>query len=101
MGLRVDHISGGSGACGFGLWVGNVVCWGSGPGAGVGGPAGILLRLFQLSCFTLDISCHSGGLLGFDIMTTAELFVVNGLRGVDSSSVSTECDWNPGWMGGR
>ena len=52
-----------------GFGIGEVACWGSGSDAGVGGPAGILLRLFQLSCFTFDISCHSGGLLGFDIMT--------------------------------
>jgi hypothetical protein len=34
----------------------------------VGGPAGILLRLFQLSRLTFDISPHSTGLFGFDIM---------------------------------
>ena len=53
----------------------------SGVGVGVDGPAGILLRLFQWSRLTFDISPHSGGLFGFEII--AGMF--SGSRGVGSS----------------
>ena len=52
----------------LGFFVGGAASWGSCWKVEVDGFAGTLLRLFQLSRVTFDISSQSGGLLGFDIM---------------------------------